>query len=410
LVDRGRPEFMPVSPSIPPAIMVSEPGSFAYNTLAQRLPHLCYRIIAENEFSPQIVSRLTALAEALPQAEITPVQDEFAQATDLADWKHYLAPYAGQRWIDLPWYFAEAYFYRKVLQAIDYFRTGIDPYLQQKQLGIETAIGSIRNLSAQVNQIQAQWDVTSCVALVYVALWGNRVDLSLFPADSGSHWEIEASNESENLLVDDTAQLVNWIETHPGARIDFIVDNTGFELVSDLALADYLLTSQIAKEIRLHVKPAPIFVSDAMTKDVHSTVSRLMNDPDDEVKLLAVRLKNHLEKNRLQLHTHPFWTTPLVFWEIPEDLRQTLKTARLVIVKGDANYRRLLGDRHWDFTTPFAEIVHYFPAPVVALRTLKAELACGLQPKQIDCLNAVDAHWLTNGRRGVIQFALPNFM
>lgn len=395
---------------VPPSIMVSESGSFAYNTLAQRLPDLCHRIIAENNFPPQIVARLNVLAEALPDGEITPVQDESAQATDLSDWENYLKPYQGQRWIDLPWYFAEAYFYRKVLQAIDYFGTGIDPYLHQKKLGIETAIGSIRSLSIQVNSIQDQRDSTNLIALVEVALWGNRVDLSLFPADSGSYWEIEASRESANLLVDDTAQLVNWIEAHPDDRIDFILDNTGFELVSDLCLADYLLTSQIAREICFHAKSAPIFVSDAMNKDVHSTVTRLMNDVDQTVRLLAVRLQNHLEENRLQLQTHPFWTSPLVFWEMPEDLRQILAPTSLVIVKGDANYRRLLGDRHWDFTTPFAEIVNYFPAPVVALRTLKAELACGLQTEQVDRLNAEDANWLTNGQRGVIQFALPNFM
>jgi len=71
------------------------------------------------------------------------------------------------------------------------------------------------------------------------------------------------------------------------------------------------------------------------------------------------------------------------------------------------NYRRLVGDRQWPFTTPFADIVDYFPAPLAALRTLKAELAAGLEPQHAAMAAAVDPAWLTNGRWGVIQFAEP---
>jgi D-3-phosphoglycerate dehydrogenase len=63
---------------------------------------------------------------------------------------------------------------------------------------------------------------------------------------------------------------------------------------------------------------------------------------------------------------------------MPPSLRQVLAQSDLVINKGDANYRCLVGDCHWPYTTPFADIVAYFPAPLLALRTLKAELAVGL--------------------------------
>jgi hypothetical protein len=82
-----------------------------------------------------------------------------------------------------------------------------------------------------------------------------------------------------------------------------------------------------------------------------------------------------------------------------------LARADLVISKGDANYRRLLGDRHWAFTTPFDEVVSYFPAPVLALRTLKAEVACGLSAEQVEHLDNTHPDWLTSGEWGVIQFA-----
>lgn len=46
----------------------------------------------------------------------------------------------------------------------------------------------------------------------------------------------------------------------------------------------------------------------------------------------------------------------------------------MVFVKGDANYRRLIGDRLWPTDTPFPDVAGYFPARLCALRTLKAEL------------------------------------
>lgn len=86
------------------------------------------------------------------------------------------------------------------------------------------------------------------------------------------------------------------------------------------------------------------------------------------------------------------------------NLQQDFHNSALVVIKGDANYRRLLGDRHWPFTTPFADIVAYFPAPLVACRALKSEIVAGLQPERIVTLTQQDPNWLTNGHWGLIQF------
>jgi hypothetical protein len=105
------------------------------------------------------------------------------------------------------------------------------------------------------------------------------------------------------------------------------------------------------------------------------------------------------------LSDHPFWVTGFFFHALPNDVRATLARAALVVCKGDANYRRLIGDCHWEPTTRFEDAVAYFPAPVVALRTLKAELIVGLRAGAAERLDAEDAEWRVNGRRGVIQFA-----
>lgn len=76
----------------------------------------------------------------------------------------------------------------------------------------------------------------------------------------------------------------------------------------------------------------------------------------------------------------PFRSAPVsVFYLCPcssllpakQELRDE---SSMVFVKGDANYRRLIGDRLWPTDTPFSDVAGYFPARLCALRTLKAEL------------------------------------
>lgn len=89
---------------------------------------------------------------------------------------------------------------------------------------------------------------------------------------------------------------------------------------------------------------------------------------------------------------------------MPNSLKNELANANLIIVKGDANSRWLLGDRHWNITTSIADIVCYLPAPIVALRTLKSEVAVGLKSEVVEEIAKSDHSWLTNGQWGVIQF------
>jgi hypothetical protein len=77
----------------------------------------------------------------------------------------------------------------------------------------------------------------------------------------------------------------------------------------------------------------------------------------------------------------------------------------LAIVKGDANYRRLLGDLKWDHHVPFASVVSYFPCGVLALRTCKSEVLVGVPAERQQQAAAQDPKWLVNGRYGVMQYA-----
>jgi hypothetical protein len=141
------------------------------------------------------------------------------------------------------------------------------------------------------------------------------------------------------------------------------------ELVSDLCLADYLLNTNAAKIVYLHLKPYPTFVSDATIKDVRSTLKILATDENREVRHLSFRLQDYINCNRLCLVDDLFWTSPLVFWEMPESLQQDLAQSSLIFVKGDANYRRCLGDRQWDLP-PLLQISPVTSPPPLLLYAL----------------------------------------
>jgi hypothetical protein len=238
-------------------------------------------------------------------------------------------------------------------------------------------------------------------------LWGNQADLSLWPAEGESKPDHTNLQDAQaHILVDDSDKVINDITRFDPnfSRLDILLDNAGFELVCDLALTDYFLTTGLVTAVHLHVKAHPTYVSDAMEKDVRYAINFMRSQDHKHTKKSGDRLQNYLDGGNLIMQENYFWTSPLDGWEMPDTLRQELSESVLVVSKGDANYRRLLGDRHWPFTTPFEEIVSYFPTPLLALRTLKSELACGLGPGQAEITAGQDPDWLIDGRWGIVQY------
>jgi hypothetical protein len=128
---------------------------------------------------------------------------------------------------------------------------------------------------------------------------------------------------------------------------------------------------------------------------------RLAAGPDAAAGI-ARRLQAASATGRFTVTTHGFWAAPRTFHELPAGL---LAGTDLVIVKGDLNYRRLVGDCRWPATRPFREAVAYFPAPVAALRTLKSEVAVGIDGDLLARLDSSGEPWRTNGSYGLIQAA-----
>lgn len=396
--------------ALPSPLRAAEPNTFTHYSVVVRLPEIARRTLGENDLPGMVADQIEALAASIPDGPIMPIIDP--NAPEIAAWEQYCQPYLGQNWLDIPWFFAETYFYRRIVAISGYFAKPQppwgDPFQFQKKAGLADSLERIAALCRLVNQWGVGgWQAARAADLFSHCLWGNQADLSLWKAGTAEKPDHSSlDNAAAFLLANETWKAIALLErTEPPGRVDFICDNAGFELVSDLVLADYLLSSGKAAQVMLHVKLHPTFVSDALESDVRYTIQWLAESDAPEIRIAGERLERHLVAQRLQLYPAAFWNAPLPLWEMPTGLKKLLGTAHLVISKGDANYRRLLGDRHWAFTTPFATVMHDTPAPILALRTLKSEIVVGLTPEQLEQLPRLDEKWLYSGRWGVMQFA-----
>ncbi|MDY7041271.1 MAG: damage-control phosphatase ARMT1 family protein [Chloroflexota bacterium] len=383
----------PVHPNLPPPLMTSEPNSFARRTITGGKPRNIEAALQGNAYPAQIVAALHDLRRELATEPIRPPDPS---APDADFWHAQWAAHQGRTWLEVPWYFAEAYFYRRLLEATGYFRPGPwqghDPFTTQKKRMLEEGIVPLAEvLAAPVGR-----DDEAAATLIGCCLWGNRADLS--------NWGLGLGGDAPDrtLLIDHTPRLVTLLRAGCPA-VGLVADNTGLELLFDLALADFLLRNGWARRITVHLKVDPFFVSDALPQDVHHSLGRMTSESGSPLPALASRLRQALDDGRLVLSAHPFWNSCLTFHDMTPDVRATLERADLILLKGDANYRRLLGDRHWSPTIRLEEVAHYFPQPFAVLRTMKAELVVGLEPGQAEALSAEDPDWMVNGRRGIIQ-------
>jgi hypothetical protein len=228
-----------------------------------------------------------------------------------------------------------------------------------------------------------------------LALWGNRVDLSYAVGTAfGAH------GQSEDLLVDDRAFAADKLLAK-GGDVHIVADNTGSELSIDLALADALVTLAGAR-VSVHVKMHPMFVSDATAVDVWNLLEA-MRARGGRAGELASRLIGAFDERRLRVLPDFFWTGPRFLWDRPSRIARELDGASAVVLKGDANYRRAVGDAIWPPDATFADATRDLPAPLICLRTMKSDALVGVGEDTTRELDRADPDWRINGRRGLVQ-------
>lgn len=363
--------------------LTSPPGTFPWSVLHDRHPALITRVLDGLPYSPDRQQALAELAE-----EITGViQPLPPSAHDVAVWAQWGGDHYGRSWYDVPFLWAESFFYRKLLGAAGYFGPGpwqgVDPFepVKSAELTGEALADELATLGGLPVDERAE-------GVLIASLWGNQADL-------GFRLQRKHDGRASALVVDDSAALWPLLT----ATVCVVADNAGRELVPDLLLADHLLATGRAERILLHVKAYPYFTSDATMADVLACLRRLAAED------AGPRLWQAVRDARLVIKAHPFSVAPWSYHDMPADLAEDFASSSVTIMKGDLNYRRLVGDRAWPPDTPFSTVTEYFPGPVAAVRTLKSDVVVGVPHDVLARLESSGEPWRTNGAHALIQVA-----
>lgn len=434
--------------SRPVSLSGVQKSSFAFFTIRDRLPNILTKVIdvfsrlASNyhaeedevkaEDAKNIIAKFSKLKnEMQTDKDIKPIEDNYK---DSILWNAFFKEVpvleegkSTPSWYSVAWLACECYMYRRIFEAmqLSQHHTLFDPFFEQKSEAFFSSEKPMQTLASYVMQfVKTTNSVEQGGAeklrldfemLLEYCLWGNKCDLSISAGTQVSN-QLKESSQLKDLLAhiisNHTEQVwkhVNTIKSNgKQTRIDFVLDNAGFELYSDLCFAEFLLDKQFCEVVHFHVKEIPWFVSDTSKFDFEWTVKQCCDSTDQAVKALGQRWQTRLNNKTFVIVQNMYWTLPHDFAAMKEfdsKLYLDLSESQLLVFKGDLNYRKLIGDRSWPFTTTFDNALHGFcPAPLCALRTLKADLVVGLQPGQDKELAARDQNWMISGQYAVIQF------
>ncbi|XP_029837275.3 damage-control phosphatase ARMT1 [Ixodes scapularis] len=428
---------------LPPPLCAKYEDSFAYKTVRERLPVILTRVIdalfrdrmaierrqgsEAREQSRQVVGRLSKLrSDMMTNKPLARITDDYADAAlwnrAFEEWSELEPP----RWFQAPWLYVECYLYRRIFEAFQLttLLRDYDPFAQQKREALFESLSAIRSLTdfARKNaHSRASLETIRPVALrlIEVSLWGNRCDLSL-SGGAASNPSGGALQETQSLRAKILCNQLTRLWAHLGrmrnrasggipTQLHLVMDNAGYEMVTDLCLLDYLQECGFISRACLHVKAMPWYVSDVMRRDLYKTLRQLRDLNHEPTSALAQRCLSRLESGAWAASEDPFWTLPHDYARmaaLAPELYCSLQEADLVLFKGDLNYRKLVGDLRWEPSTPFEVALRGFlPTFLCALRTIKADTVAGVDADLAREVAHRSPDWMVTGEYALVQCA-----
>ncbi|MEM8637548.1 MAG: ARMT1-like domain-containing protein [Cyanobacteria bacterium P01_G01_bin.54] len=379
-------------PSPAPIQRVHGQGFVDY-TITRRLPKILLDIKAELETQGTFDAAQVMLQSILDEDPIN--LEHFARPTDY--WQTYLSTLKGLTWGDLPFFDLEFLFYHGLNSIVSYFDKGIDVFYTTRKRALAEAIPALD--SALVGRPERS-ERELLYATIRGSLLANEADYSqlVTSRNSSKRW-------AERLLLDDSEQFVSSLVQAPsGMALHLIADNAGHELCWDLVMVATLLRQFAGIHVTIHVKPWPMFVSDALAVDIEETLEQFLDHRrSPALQSIGQRLRQALEVGQCQVCAEADWGEPRHFNALDKRLGTRLSHAVGVIVKGDLNYRRLVRDLQWPVDTPTDVATVGVPFRVIALRVLKSDALVGLELPIANRAARKIENWKTAGHFAVIQ-------
>ena len=394
----------------------------------------------------------------LERLDLPPELDYFNDDIDI--WNEILEANKSQdgqlpKYFETSWMLAECYVYRKMKDSLLRSRhlKLFDPFIEQKQMAYRASLPQMlivvnhlieaERLTLESANCSHPSEMEEFALFIQLALWANKCDLSLSgmsAADVQSQQllsDIKKSLRSlqDNILCDNISEVWSKVQSiknkvrlsteysaNEHTYIDIVADNSGYEIFVDMCLAHFLSlvfcpTSKEASGVRFrfHLKRMPWFVSDTLKPDIDWLLKSMLDSVQNPILVeLANKWRSYLASGFWELHDDKYWTLPSDFSDMPivgKELYASLQQSSLIIFKGDLNYRKLTGDRKWHVLTPFRSALRNFlPAPLVALRTCKADVVVGIEDMNIFAAidnNRLPKNWMISGDYGLIQYYNP---
>ncbi|PWN48653.1 DUF89-domain-containing protein [Violaceomyces palustris] len=426
--------------------------SFAHETMGKRLPTILGKAVDDvvktlnEQYEEEKIVDLSQCIERMQQlmsdlnnnAKLRPIVDD--GEGDIPLWNKEIAKFfRGKDFMNAPWLFAEAYKYRRLHECFSiskywkdydvFFRQKCDTFSRSGTAVFELSTRFAIPFSYEPNATEAEKLKARELVfheLTQVCLWGNATDLSLLinmteediknlQSTGGEHL---AATE-KNILGNHLNRMWKLVSSMKNGRIDFVLDNAGFELYCDCVYADWLVQAGIASEIHFHGKRFAWFVSDVTRKDwdwlLNSMVygSLFPHGTDAELaslKQMGQRWKEYEKQGKWVYEQHPFWCTGYTFWSISTeapDLFLHLAGSDLVLFKGDLNHRKLTYDCQAPSQTPFDIAIGPLASddgapPVASLRTIKSDVVVGVPQEVADRLDSEEPGWRISGKYAVV--------
>ncbi|VDN05355.1 unnamed protein product [Thelazia callipaeda] len=423
---------------LPPALTSLKKGSFAYLTVRDRWPKIITKVVDQvyryrhahiavhgergEEDIRSLLSELSELRYHVSTDKPLRNLEDKAENCDL--WNKELKELRVKKgedqvtWYRCDWLFAETFLYRTMIGLFKKTKTlqEFDPFASQKQSSFIDSVNAMILLAKYLEEVKAGNSKAENVISQFfqICLWGNTCDLSLSCGEQvASVSLLDMVHQLANKIlcnhIEETEDILRSAEVN---CIDIVLDNAGIELFADLALAELLMSVCSVKKVRFHGKTMPWFVSDVTSSDFHWIIEMLIGNSNLSLKSFGMKCSQRLTDGHFIFEAHNFWTLSYPYFRMAEkspDLYHKLSQSSLIIFKGDLNYRKLVGDLDWPLDTPFKVALQGFaPAPLLALRTLKAETVTGLSSTVINDLSrkyGQGKSWMVTGEYAVIQFA-----
>ena len=421
-------------PSITPLPAIRRPTNSDHG-----LNRVIDRLLTENkrEMTNIVKKKVEMTKEELLNNKIVPpeplILSDNNEDTDVGSlWSTLIGSYT--QWSDLPDEIARGYLDYKLFRTLDGWQETNTPY----DFFIETKFQNVKRCQAFVEEVAMRlpdalvednpYDALS--SFMNVCLWSLSKELPLISVsnmESDSSRDVKKNGVSAKrraffegivmqqrmLLQDDSNEVMEALSSSgKSGDVAIILNNTGKELMGDLALAYTLLALKLCDTVTLYAKRYTTSEYGATAVDVAGHISHLADPRNSDVwavRHLGESLRTYVYNGQLQVEDDSYWCLPPVspYWEMPLHLEKKLSRSKLVFIKGDLNYRRMLGDREWPLDSVASDVLSYWHVPICALRILESNVACGIHPKISSRISKQDQKYLTNGQWGMIQF-VPN--